>query len=88
MKECPLRTCVACRGIRPKVELLRLVRGEGGHLMVDTDGVAPGRGAYACPNSKCLQGALRTGRLAHALRGAVRLPRESIGEFVERWQRR
>jgi len=54
--------------VRPKAELVRLVRGSDGTAAVDRSGVAPGRGAYLCPSGECLARGLR--RIGGALRGA------------------
>jgi predicted RNA-binding protein YlxR (DUF448 family) len=88
MKGSPQRTCIGCRQVRPKHELLRLVRGSEGHVVADTRGMAPGRGAYACPTVGCLEQALAAGRLPRALRGAVKPPRESAAVIAESWRRR
>ena len=64
----PLRTCVGCRRVRAKRELVRIVRAPGGLLATDRDGA--GRGAYVCPDGDCLDrarprlgGALRAGHV-------------------------
>jgi len=44
----------------------------------DFSGCAPGRGAYVCPSSACVQAALKRGRLAHAFRG----PAEAAPSFL------
>jgi uncharacterized protein len=84
----PRRTCIACRGVRAKAELVRLVRGRDGRVLVDSPGRAAGRGAYACPTVECLEQALGGNRLARALKGAVKPPRESAIEIAEYWRRR
>jgi len=45
--------CVACRRVRPKRELVRLVRTEAGVIEVDLTGKMNGRGAYLCPEEPC-----------------------------------
>jgi predicted RNA-binding protein YlxR (DUF448 family) len=64
----PQRTCIGCRQKRPKVTLLRLVRGADGRVQVDDGGRAEGRGAYVCPDSDCLGKAFSPGRLRHAFK--------------------
>ena len=88
MSGSPRRTCVGCRQVRLKAELLRLVRGNDGSVAVDRRHQAPGRGAYTCPTAECLEKTLAHGRLARALRGAVRAPRESVAEILESSRRR
>ncbi|MDR7484175.1 MAG: YlxR family protein [Armatimonadota bacterium] len=63
----PQRQCVACRQMRPKRELVRVVRTPGGEVRVDPTGKASGRGAYVCPSGDCAEIAVREGRLQHAL---------------------
>ena len=88
MKEGPQRTCIGCRRVKPKGELVRLVRGDDGRAVVDRHRMAAGRGAYACPTADCLDKALAAGRLARALKGTVGPPRESSAEILETWRRR
>ena len=65
-KHIPQRTCVACRKIKPKRELIRLVRISDGSVEVDTSGKKAGRGAYLCP--ECWEIGLKGSQLKHALR--------------------
>jgi hypothetical protein len=62
------RTCVACREVRPKRELIRLVCIPGGRVEIDTDGRKAGRGAYLCRTRKCWEVGMKGSRLEHALR--------------------
>ena len=64
----PRRTCVACRQVRDRRELVRLVRREEGIVVVDARGRAPGRGAYVCRGSGCAQSLVKGGRLSQAFR--------------------
>jgi predicted RNA-binding protein YlxR (DUF448 family) len=67
-KHTPLRTCVQCQQVRPKRELIRLVRSPQGEIQVDEKGKAAGRGAYLCRNKACWDCALAHDRLDHAFR--------------------
>ncbi len=67
VRHVPQRQCVACRQMRPKRELVRVVRTPAGEVRVDSTGKASGRGAYVCPNEACVATALRDRRLEHAL---------------------
>jgi predicted RNA-binding protein YlxR (DUF448 family) len=71
LKRLPQRTCVACGQIRPKRELIRLVRMADGGVEVDSSGRKAGRGAYLCPAGDCWAVGLKEGRLEHALRTAI-----------------
>lgn len=67
-KHIPQRTCVACRTVRPKRELVRIVRTPEGEVVVDERGKRNGRGAYLCAQRACWEEALRRGRLGIALK--------------------
>lgn len=55
--------CLGCSEMKPKKELVRIVRSPEGAVSVDRTGRAPGRGAYVCPNAACLQKAIKSHRL-------------------------
>lgn len=63
----PQRTCVACRSVRAKRDLVRIVRAPSGELAVDLRGKAAGRGAYLDPDAACLERGLAEGAIARAL---------------------
>jgi len=67
-KHIPLRTCVQCQQVRPKRELIRIVRTPQGTIEIDEKGKAAGRGAYLCPDRACWEGAIAHNRLDHALK--------------------
>lgn len=66
-KKTPMRMCVACRQMRPKKELLRVVRTPEGAVLLDKTGRANGRGAYLCNDIECLHKAIRIKALERAL---------------------
>lgn len=63
MKKVPNRTCIGCNTQKPKKELIRIVKNAEGEIKVDKTGKLPGRGAYICNNSECLEKAVRSKRL-------------------------
>jgi len=65
-KHVPQRTCVGCREVLPKKELIRIVRTSEG-IMVDPTGKLNGRGAYIHTRKECWERALK-GSLAKALK--------------------
>jgi predicted RNA-binding protein YlxR (DUF448 family) len=67
----PQRTCVACRQVRPRSELLRVVRTPAGSVELDRTGKVAGRGAYVCDDARCLEQALKQRKLARALGTAL-----------------
>ena len=44
-KKIPQRMCVGCREMKPKAELIRVVRAPDGSVTLDPVGKKPGRGA-------------------------------------------
>jgi predicted RNA-binding protein YlxR (DUF448 family) len=64
----PQRTCIACRQVKEKKALIRLVCTENGVAEIDVFGKKPGRGAYLCFNKVCWELALKKNRLEYALR--------------------
>ncbi|MDI3538008.1 MAG: uncharacterized protein PWP12_40 [Bacillota bacterium] len=78
----PMRLCVGCQEMRPKKELLRVVRTPENKLEVDRTGKKPGRGAYICPVRACLDKAIQGRRLEKALE--MELTPEIIRELEDR----
>lgn len=68
VKHIPQRTCVGCRTVLAKRQLLRLVRTADGTLALDPTGKAPGRGAYLHDRRSCWVRALSGPALDRALR--------------------
>ncbi len=67
-KSVPRRTCVGCREIKSKKEMVRLVRTREGDIVIDTTGKKEGRGAYICPDPECWEKALKGKQLERTLR--------------------
>lgn len=59
-RKIPMRMCIGCREMKPKKELIRVVRDPEGNIDLDLKGKAPGRGAYVCPLHACIDKADRT----------------------------
>ena len=58
-KRIPERMCVACRQMKPKTELIRIVNTADG-VVVDGTGKLNGRGVYLCKCKECLTKALKS----------------------------
>ena len=54
----PQRTCVGCRQVLPKKELMRIIRTSNG-IKFDPTGKADGRGAYVHNKRSCWEYALK-----------------------------
>ena len=65
-KKIPMRQCLGCREMKPKKELIRVVRSPQGEVSLDFKGKLPGRGAYVCPNPACLSKARKSKALERA----------------------
>ncbi len=70
-KKIPMRKCLGCQEMKPKKELIRVVRSPEGLISLDFKGKAPGRGAYLCPESQCLRKAVKAKALERAFDTAI-----------------
>ncbi len=70
-KKIPMRMCVGCREMKPKAELLRVVRSPEGEISIDHKGKKSGRGAYVCADEKCMMRALKQKQLDRALEASL-----------------
>ena len=67
----PMRQCVGCREMKPKKELIRVVRSPEGEVSLDFRGKKPGRGAYVCHSVECLRKARKSKALERAFETAI-----------------
>jgi predicted RNA-binding protein YlxR (DUF448 family) len=67
VKKIPLRMCTGCMEMKPKKELIRIVKTPEGEVSVDLTGKKSGRGAYICRSAECLEKAFKTKRLSRNL---------------------
>ncbi len=75
-RKIPLRQCSGCGEMKPKKELVRVVRAPektdengvvtGGEISLDLTGKKPGRGAYVCHNPECLKKARKARKFERA----------------------
>lgn len=70
-KKIPLRQCVGCREMKPKPQLIRLVKPSQGPIALDLSGKDPGRGAYLCLQESCLKRARKSRALERAFSAAI-----------------
>lgn len=64
----PQRTCLGCRKVFDRSQLVRYVCAPDGSLLVDYRGKLPGRGAYTCPKLTCIRQAVSKRQFDRALR--------------------
>lgn len=70
-KKIPLRMCLGCQEMKPKKELIRIVKNKENEISVDFTGKKAGRGAYICKNTECLSKAVKAKRLERAFETAI-----------------
>lgn len=54
-KKIPMRMCLGCGEMKPKRELIRLVKSKEGDISLDLTGKKSGRGAYICKSVECFE---------------------------------
>lgn len=70
-KKLPLRMCIGCMEMKPKTELIRIVKEPQGSVTLDATGKKNGRGAYICRSSACLERATKAKKLERAFSMAI-----------------
>jgi predicted RNA-binding protein YlxR (DUF448 family) len=79
MKHLPERTCIGCRSILKKDDVIRIIAGPAG-VLIDYREKLEGRAAYICPRVACIEKALKKDTLMKALRINVKPP--DVSAFV------
>ena len=74
VKRVPLRMCAGCGEMKPKKELVRVVKPPEGEISIDLTGKKAGRGAYVCPSPECLKKARKNRRIERSFQ--CRIPDE------------
>lgn len=62
-KKISVRLCVGCREMKPKNQLVRIVKNKENEISIDLTGKKSGRGAYLCSDCDCIEKAKKAGRL-------------------------
>ena len=83
-KKIPMRQCLGCREMKPKKELIRVVRSPEGQIDLDFKGKANGRGAYVCPNGDCLKKLRKARALERAF--SARIPEEVYDRLAQQME--
>lgn len=78
-KKIPMRQCVGCQEMKAKKEMIRVIKTVSEdetktNITLDTTGRKNGRGAYICPNSSCLQAAIKNKGLERSFK--MPIPKE------------
>lgn len=80
-KKIPLRKCTGCGEMKPKRELIRVLRTTETEVILDTTGKKNGRGAYLCNSFACFEKARKTKGLERSLQ--MKIP-DGIYEILEK----
>ena len=70
-RKIPTRMCVGCREMKPKPELIRVVKTPEDDIKLDGSGKLCGRGAYICKSEECLSKAEKINALGRAFEKSV-----------------
>ena len=79
-KKIPVRMCLGCGEMKPKKEMIRVVKSPEGLVSIDLTGKKSGRGAYICRSTECFRAARKTRRFEKSL--ACRIE-ENVYEVME-----
>ncbi|MCF6093192.1 YlxR family protein [Microaerobacter geothermalis] len=82
-RKIPMRKCVACQEMKPKKELIRIVRTPEMKVMIDPSGKASGRGAYLCARLDCFKLARKRNAFDKALE--MKISDEVYIQLEEEW---
>ncbi|MBE6763223.1 MAG: YlxR family protein [Ruminococcaceae bacterium] len=80
-KKLPQRLCTGCGEMKPKKELVRVVKSKDGEIALDLTGRANGRGAYICRSLSCMQAARKARRFEKAF--SCKIPDEIYERMEE-----
>ena len=67
VKKIPLRKCTGCGEVKPKKELVRVIKTADDEIVMDLTGRMNGRGAYVCRSQECLKKAIKTKAISRSL---------------------
>lgn len=86
-RKMPMRKCVASQEMKPKRELIRIVRSKEGEVSIDPTGKRSGRGAYLSKDKECVLLAKKKNVLEHHLDVKIRESLyDEILQFIEKEQ--
>ncbi len=80
-KKIPMRKCTGCGKVKPKNELIRIVKTPDGEIVIDKTGRKNGRGAYICDSAECLKKAIKSNAIARSL--SVNIPDEVYDSLLK-----
>lgn len=74
-----MRQCGGCGEMKPKAELVRVVKSPDGEISLDLTGKKNGRGSYICKSKECFQKSLKRKSFERAF--GMKIP-EQIAENI------
>ena len=80
-KKIPLRKCTGCGEMKPKKEMIRVLKTTESEIVLDKTGKKNGRGAYLCNSPECFKQARKSRGLERSLQ--IKIPDE-IYETLEK----
>jgi len=80
-KKIPMRMCLGCQEMKPKKELIRVVKNKENEISIDFTGKKPGRGAYICRSLSCFEKARKGKRFERAFEVSIN---EEIYEMLKK----
>ncbi|HHV30852.1 MAG TPA: YlxR family protein [Clostridiales bacterium] len=80
-KKVPMRMCTGCGQMKPKKELIRVVKSPEDEISLDLTGRKPGRGAYVCKSADCLKAARKARKFEKAF--SCKIPDEVYDRMEE-----
>ena len=78
-RKTPMRQCGGCGEMKPKSELVRVVKSPDGEISLDLTGKKNGRGSYICKSKDCFQKSLKRKSFERAF--GMKIP-EQIAENI------
>ncbi len=71
VRKIPMRKCVGCNEMKPKKDLIRVVRVSDADFEIDLTGKKNGRGAYICNDVECFKKARKTKALDRSFKTRI-----------------
>lgn len=71
IKKVPLRKCTGCGEMKPKKEMVRVLKTSENEILLDMTGKKNGRGAYICSSKECLLKAIKNKGIERSLQTGI-----------------
>lgn len=81
VKKIPLRQCVGCGEMKPKKDMVRVIKTAEDEIIIDVTGKKNGRGAYICSSQECFAKAFKNKGIERSLK--YKVPEEIYDRLKE-----